>query len=198
MTLNISIEQNMGIKLSNIKKFIYIFLAIDMILIGFTLFSDIFLVSFASSQIAFVSSLFITIGSYIGYQKNINLRLQNYQSQERDTIDDIDDPFDLYNEEKNQKENQKDIDNIDIKDIIQEEKNNLQKNSFQNLFKSLSGFSSLYRLAGYVFLVLGFFYLVNNGLFNYLWYLIGVSVSPIGIILSKFIKTNKVNDEGLA
>ena len=175
----------MEVKLSNIKKFIYIFLAIDMILIGFTFFSDIFLVSFASSQIAFVSSLFITIGSYIGYQKNINLRLQNYQSQERDTIDDIDDPYDLYDEGKNQEENQKDIDNINIKDIIQEEKNNLKKNNFQNLFKSLSGFSSLYRLTGYIFLIFGFFYLVNNGLFNYLWYLIGVSVSPIGIILSK-------------
>ena len=70
-----------------------------------------------NTQVAFISSLFITIGSYLGYKKNIEKRVINHQVDidDPDAIDKIDDHFDLYTEYKI---DEKELTKEEVKDIF--------------------------------------------------------------------------------
>lgn len=95
------IELNMEIKekMKTIKSFAIAFLIADffIILIGIIWGSDNFIIN---SQIAFFSSLFVVIGSFIGYYRRVNSKVsQEVQAySDRDTIDQIEDPYDLYDD----------------------------------------------------------------------------------------------------
>ena len=95
------IEQNMGINLlikmmmkinPEILKFAKVFFILDLCLIIYSLIfqNNLWLLS---SQVAFFSSLFITIASFFSYKKNIENRLsnldltQNNEGIDRDKID---------------------------------------------------------------------------------------------------------------
>ena len=136
--------------------------------------------------------IFITIGSYLSYKKNIEKRLSSMdineisKKEDRDKIDEIDDPFDLYSEYEQSE--QKDLTPQEIKEIIQEEKSKLQKNSFKNTIFSASGFLSIYRFLGYGSLILGFFALNNNKVFMAIPFILGISVVPLSVLLSKLLK----------
>ena len=108
------------------------------------------------------------------------------KKEDRDKIDEIDDPFDLYSEYEQSE--QKDLTPQEIKEIIQEEKSKLQKNSFKNTIFSASGFLSIYRFLGYGSLILGFFALNNNKVFMAIPFILGISVVPLSVLLSKLLK----------
>lgn len=69
-------------------------------------------------------------------------------------------------------------------------KKNMKNNSFKNTISSLGSFTSVYRIIGYVLLVVGFFYLNNNNILNIYGFLLGISVVPIGTFVFGFV-TNK-------
>ena len=102
---------------------------------------------------------------------------------ERDKIDEIDDPFDLYSDYEPVKE--EDLTPEKIKEIINDEKSKLKKNSIKNAIFSASGFLSLYRILGYAILIFGFFALNNNQIFMPISFIIGLSVVPFGVLISK-------------
>ena len=192
MIQDIHIEQNMVInhttKMSNIYKFAKIFILVDLC---FIIYCVIFQNSLwlLNTQIAFLGSLFVTLTSFISYRKNIGNRLSNFdyskeiKDDDRDKIDEIDDPFDLYSEyEEIPKE---DLTPEKIKDIINEEKIKVKKNSFKNTIFSASGFVSIYRILGYLVLIFGFFALNNNNLFLPIPFLIGLAIVPISVLVSK-------------
>jgi hypothetical protein len=165
-----------------IKKFVKVFLIVDIGVVLFCLLQGdtIWLLN---TQIAFFSSLLITIGSYLGYKRNIEKRVNNSNVEDYidtpDTYDKIDDKFDLYSEINEQKELSKE----DIQEIIQDEKQKLKsQSSIKNTIKSFGGASSIYRLFGYGSLIVGFFYLNNNGLLEPISYLIGFLIVPITTI----------------
>ena len=144
-----------------------------------------------NTQVAFVSSLLVSIATFLSYKNNVSKRLENEEHSidtldDRDKIDEIDDPFDLYSEDAPINETQE-LSAHEIKTIIQEEKSKIKQNSFKNLFKSTTSFVSLYRIFGYVVLVIGFFYLVNNKLFEPMAYLVGLFVVPLSMLLSKLL-----------
>ncbi|WP_418185772.1 hypothetical protein ACNSOS_02115 [Aliarcobacter vitoriensis] len=145
-------------------------------------------------QVAFFSSLFITIASFLSYRKNIQNRLANIDdnstilSEDRDKIDEIDDPYDLYSEYKEIPEDE--LTPQKIKEIIDEEKSRVKQNTFKNTLFSTGGFLSIYRILGYVVLIFGFFALNNNEVFIPLAFIIGLGIVPIGVLFTKFI--NKV------
>lgn len=149
---------------------------------------------FLNTQVAFISSLFITIASFISYKKNIQNRLQNFdyskisKSENRDKIDEIDDPFDLYSEYEEIKD--KDLTPQKIKEIIDDEKSKLKKNSLKNTIFSASGFLSIYRILGYVILIFGFFVLNNNKIFIPMAFIMGLGVVPLGVLFSRFLKSD--------
>ena len=150
---------------------------------------------FLNSQVAFISSLFITIATFLSYKRNIQHRISNLdlsqsndleQRDKIDKIDEIDDPYDLYTEYEEIPENELTAEKI--KEIINDEKSKVKKNTFKNTLFSAGGFLSIYRILGYGVLVFGFFALNNNGIFLPLAFILGLGIVPFGVLFSKLIK----------
>jgi uncharacterized membrane protein len=102
----------------------------------------------------------------------------------KDVIDEMDDPYDLYEEEREEEI-------TDIKQMIKEEKARQKSNIIQNTTKNVSAMVSVYRLIPYAFLILGFIGLENSHLLEILPYLVGLAAGmPIGYLIAKklFIK----------
>jgi hypothetical protein len=169
--------------MKTIKNFALVFLAVDLVII---LFGAIWggYVFVLNTQVAFFSAMFVVVGTFFGYYRNINSRVQTLSEDinQRDTIDNIEDPYDLYDEEFKINDKQ-DFTTEEVKEIIDEEKSKMKANSFKNTLNSLSSFASVYRIIGYVLLVAGFFYLRNNGLLDIFGFLIGISIVPLGTLL---------------
>ena len=194
------IEQNMEINLLIIKmmmkinpeilKFAKVFFILDLCLILYSLiFQD--KLWLLSSQVAFFSSLFITITSFLSYKRNIENRLSNLdltqtQNETRDKIDEIDDPYDLYTEYEEIPESE--LTPQKIKEIINNEKSKVKRDSLKNTFFSASGFLSIYRVLGYGILIFGFFALNNNKILLPIAFIIGLGIVPIGVLFSKLIE----------
>ncbi|WP_257119356.1 hypothetical protein [Aliarcobacter faecis] len=196
MTHDMHIEQNMVIKLlmmkidKDILSFAKVFLAINLCL---SFYAIIFQNTtwLLNLQVAFFASLFVTLASFLSYRKNIQNRLENLElnkvsSNERDKIDEIDDPYDLYSEYEEIPEEE--LTPEKIREIINEEKKKVKQNSFKNTLFSAGGFVSIYRVLGYGFLIFGFFALNNNKLFLPLAFIIGLSIVPLGVLITKFLK----------
>ena len=194
------IEQNMEINLlikmmmkinPEVLKFAKVFLFLDLcIFIYATIFQNSFWL--LNSQVAFISSLFIVIASFTSYRKNIQNRLSNLdltkssKNEDRDKIDEIDDPYDLYTEYEEIPEDE--LTPEKIKEILNDEKSKVKRNTLKNTFFSASGFLSIYRILGYGTLLFGFFALNNNKIFLPIAFIIGLSIVPIGVLLSKLLK----------
>ena len=161
--------------LKNIKKYLYSFLATDLVVAGFGFFqSKEFLIS---SQVGFISSLLVTLSSYYGYKKMVEKKIEigDIPEEEEDELDKIDDKYELYQKEQN------------IKKIIEIEKQNNSglKKSAKNLSKSFFASISPFRLGAYLFLIFAFLYLNAHGLLNIFGYLVGISiVSVVTLLLS--------------
>ncbi len=174
-----------------ILKFAKVFIFLDLCIVFYAL---IFQNSlwFLNSQVAFISSLFITIATFLSYKRNIQNRISNLditqanQSFDRDKIDEIDDPYDLYTEYEEIPESE--LTPEKIKEIINDEKSKVKKNTFKNTLFSAGGFLSIYRILGYGVLVFGFFALNNNGIFLPLAFIIGLGIVPLGVLFSKLLK----------
>lgn len=174
-----------------ILKFAKVFIILDlcMVFYAFIFQNSLWLLN---TQVAFLSSLFITIASFLSYKKNIENRIANLdlskenKTEDRDKIDEIDDPYDLYSEYEEIPEEQ--LTPEKIKEIIQEEKNKVKKNSLKNAFFSATGFLSIYRILGYGILLFGFFALNNNKIFLPIAFIIGLGIVPLGVLISRFIK----------
>ena len=192
------IEQNMEISLLMMMKinpetlkFAKVFIFLDLCIVFYALIFQNTL-WFLNSQVAFISSLFITIATFLSYKRNIQNRISNLdlsQSNDlelRDKIDEIDDPYDLYTEYEEIPESE--LTPEKIKEIINDEKSKVKKNTFKNTLFSAGGFLSIYRILGYGVLVFGFFALNNNGIFSPLAFIIGLGIVPLGVLFSKLLK----------
>lgn len=190
IVLNMVINQTMTI----IKNFAKFYLLLDAIVIVVCVILGNYL-WLLNTQVAFISAMAITIGSFLGYQRNIQKRVESISPNEtsslepRDKIDEIDDPYDLYGEINEQQE----FSASEIKSIIQEEKKKVKQNSFKNTLFSATGFASLYRLAGYALLIFGFFALNNNGLLHVFSYLIGLFVVTIATLMINISSKSKAD-----
>lgn len=172
-----------------IKEIVTFFLLINGVasVIAIVLFD---FVIFLNLQMAFLSSLFIVLGSFIGYRKNILKQSEDFivrSENERDVVDGIDDKFDLYGEI-----NENELTQEEIQQIVKDEKKKISiKDSLSNTMKSFSSATSIYRIFGYLFLVFGFFYLNNNQFLNPLAYLCGFLIIPIMALVVNFQLTKK-------
>ena len=174
-----------------ILKFAKVFVFLDLCMIIYAcIFQDFLWI--LNIQVAFISSLFITIASFLSYKKNIQNRISNLdlsqvnEIQDRDKIDEIDDPYDLYTEYEEIPEEE--LTTEKIKEILNDEKSKVRKNSVKNTLFSVGGFLSIYRILGYSILIFGFFALNNNNIFLPFAFIIGLAIVPFGVLLSRFIK----------
>ena len=190
MEINLLIIKMMMKINPEILKFAKVFFILDLCLILYSLiFQD--KLWLLSSQVAFFSSLFITITSFLSYKRNIENRLSNLdltqtQNETRDKIDEIDDPYDLYTEYEEIPESE--LTSQKIKEIINNEKLKVKRDSLKNTFFSASGFLSIYRVLGYGILIFGFFALNNNKILLPIAFIIGLGIVPIGVLFSKLIE----------
>lgn len=160
---------------TTIKQFAKVYLLLDMAVIFGCIVAGNYL-WLLNTQVAFISAMLITIGSFWGYKRNIENRLDGVKKdensiEEQDAIDKIDDPFDLYSEINEEKE---EYTAAEIKEIITEEKKKIKQNSLKNTIFSATGFASVYRIFGYLVLVIGFFALNNNGMLHIFSYVAGL------------------------
>lgn len=196
MLIEQNMETNLLIKMMmkinpEILKFAKVFILLDLCLILYSLIfqNNLWVLN---TQVAFVSSLFIVIASFLSYRRNIQSRLSNLdltktnQNEDRDKIDEIDDPYDLYTEYEQIPEEE--LTSEKIKEIINDEKSKVNKNSFKNTLFSASGFLSIYRILGYGILIFGFFALNNNKIFLPIAFIIGLGIVPIGVLFSKLLE----------
>ncbi|AXH14853.1 hypothetical protein CP985_01070 [Malaciobacter mytili LMG 24559] len=200
MIQDMPIGQNMvitNIMMTMIKSFAKVFFLVDLCIIIYALVfqSSLWLLN---SQVAFFASMFVTIASFLSYRRNVQNRLSNLDTSKqlkdepRDKIDEIDDPYDLYSEDI-EPVKEEDLTAQKIKQIIQEEKAKVKRNSFKNTVFSAGGFVSIYRVIGYASLIFGFFALNNNNLFIPVAFLVGLGIVPIAVLFTKFILKSEVN-----
>ena len=190
MEINLLIKMMMKIN-PEILKFAKVFIFLDLCMIIYSLVfqSNLW---FLNTQVAFCSSILITIATFLSYKRNIQNRLSNLdlsqinEGVDRDKIDEIDDPYDLYTKYEEIPESE--LTSEKIKEIINEEKSKVKKNTFKNTLFSAGGFLSIYRILGYGVLVFGFFALNNNGIFLPFAFILGLGIVPIGVLFSKLIK----------
>ncbi len=130
--------------------------------------------------VAMLSSMLIVAGSLYSYRNMIQSRVADTDVEDiKDSIDMMDDPYDLYEEER-------EAEITDIKAMIKEEKARQKSNIIQNTTKNASAMVSLYRLIPYAFLILGFIALNNSHALSILPYLVGLAVGmPIGYWIAK-------------
>ncbi|MBV5322051.1 MAG: hypothetical protein JZU62_10195 [Sulfuricurvum sp.] len=133
-----------------------------------------------SFLVAMLSSMLIIGGSLYSYRNMIQSRIENSEIDDfKDAIDEMDDPYDLYEEER-------EAEITDIKAMIKEEKARQKSNIIKNTTQNASAMVSLYRLLPYAFLILGFIALKNSHALSILPYLVGLAVGmPIGYLLAK-------------
>ncbi len=136
-----------------------------------------------STQIGFISSSLVMIGSMMSYSRMVNTSVaQNItmMNDSRDVIDKLEDPYDLYDEEVIEEEGK------DFGEIVKEEKKKLKENkrTLSQTMKDSKAAFSFYRLGAYALLVLGFLYLNRHDLLDVISYIFALSIPPIVIVVT--------------
>jgi hypothetical protein len=135
---------------------------------------------FASFEVAMLSTAMITLGSLYSYRNMIRSKVGEIDVDGyKDTIDSMDDPYDLYEEER-------ELEITDVKEMIKEEKKHQKQATMENTVKNISAMVSVYRLLPYAFFVIGFIVLQNNHMLQLLAYLVGLAYGIVmGYLLAR-------------
>jgi len=139
-----------------------------------------------NSQIGFITSSIVMFASIISYRNMVRNRVDAgfvVAEDNRDTIEKIEDPYDLYAEEGRSGYPLPDKEKT-MQEIVKEEKENLKKSrrSIWQVTKDSKPALSFYRLGAYSLLILGFFYLNSNKILDISSYLFALSLPPVIII----------------
>lgn len=168
-----------------VKKAIRIIVSAEAIITTTSLISFSFYINL---QVAFLSSLFIIIGSTYAYRKMVQNQVKSEEYEDkRDLLDEIEDPHELYDDEPI---NDAPVEELDLKQIVKEEKAKIKTFSINSMKHGVRGSTSLLRLVPYVFLVLGFIALENNQVLDIAIYLPSLLLGiVVGSITSKDLFT---------
>jgi len=134
--------------------------------------------SIPSLVVGFFSSAMILSATALSFSNMVKKKIPNEDidlPEERDAIDKIEDPHDLYS--------QSDTQELTLKE---------QKISFLESLKSSSASLSLYRVFAYALMVIGFFYLRDNHLFNPFSYITGITL-PILVTIAVLFSKGRYN-----
>jgi len=166
-----------------VKQSIKIILVVEILILLTKLISFSF---FINLQVAFFSSLFVILGSTFAHRKMVLTDIENENiAYERDFLDEVEDPYELYDEEPI---NEAPAEELSLKEIVKEEKKKIKTLSVKSMKKGVKAGSSIFRLIPYVFLVLGFIALKNNNVLDIMVYLPSLMVGIIvGSVTSKKI-----------
>ena len=144
-----------------------------------------------NTQIGFISATLIMVASVISYRRMVNARVELGIipiDDDKDVIDKLEDPYDLYSEEITESEEEQ-----NLAEVVKEEKEKRKENrrSLGQTLKDTKAALSLYRLGAYAVLNLGFMYLNRQGLLHIPSYLLALSLPPMIIVI--MLLTQKEN-----
>jgi len=135
-----------------------------------------------NSQIGFFSSVLVMLASMQSYKQMVNrgVALGVSMDSGRDTLDIVEDPYELYDENKDNAEDKT------LQEVVKEEREKLKKNKrgLWQTTKDTKASFSFYRLVAYAILVLGFFYLNNNNLLNIPSYLFALTLGMFAMVFT--------------
>lgn len=167
-----------------VRKTISIFLIAQGLILLTFLFS---LEAFINVEVAFFSSFLIIIGSSLAYKNMVNKDLASGKYEEkRDLLDEIDDKYELYDDEPI---NDAPPEELDLKAIVKEEGAKIKTFSLSSMKYGTKGGFSLFRLLPYIFLILGFIALQNNEILNLVFYLPALA---LGIVIASLISKETI------
>jgi hypothetical protein len=93
-------------------------------------------------------------------------------------IDQLEDPYDLYSEDVLEEEEK------DLVEVVKEERKKLKDGrSLYQTLKDTKAALSIYRLAAYAALILGFLYLNRQNLLDIPFYIFSLSIPPVIIVV---------------
>ncbi len=146
-----------------------------------------------NTQIAFFSSALVLGASMFSYSQMVYSRLSSgtaVPDDDRDTLEKIEDPHDLYSDEETV------VDAQQLKEAIKEEKQRMKQHrrSLYQMLKDSRASLSFLRLGAYLLLFVGFFYLSKNTLLHIPSYLLGLAL-PIVIIVGLLVTQKEENHE---
>ena len=134
-----------------------------------------------NTQIGYLSSALVLGASMFSYSQMVYRRLEEGDivlNDDRDMLDKIEDPYDLYSEETF-------LDDVQaLKNTIKEEKQKMkqERRSLLQTLKDSKASLSFVRLGAYLLLFAGFFYLSSNRILHIPSYLLALTL-PIVIIV---------------
>lgn len=174
-----------------VKKSIKTIVASEFIVLITYLYSFEF---FINLQVAFLSSFFVILGSMFAYRKMVDKKVDaDIVDEKRDLLDEIEDPHELYDDEPI---NDTPAEELDLKQIVKDEKKKIKILNFGAMKEGSGAGFSVFRLVPYLFLILGFIALKNNGYLNIAVYLPSLFFGIlIGYIVGKGLFSKK--DDGL-
>lgn len=134
-----------------------------------------------NTQIGFVSSSLVMFASMISYRNMVQSRVDSgvvIAEENRDTLEKIEDPYDLYSEEEERTQDKT------LQEVVKEEREKLKKNrrSVWQVTKDSKAALSFYRLGAYMLLIFGFFYLNNNKFLEVTPYLFALALPPVIVV----------------
>ncbi|MCH9740858.1 MAG: hypothetical protein K0U38_08480 [Epsilonproteobacteria bacterium] len=133
-----------------------------------------------NSQVGFITSSLVMFASIISYRNMVKSRVESgivVAEDNRDTIEKIEDPYDIFTEHEEDKDKP-------FEEVVKEEKENLKKNrrSVWQVTKDSKAALSFYRLGAYGLLIFGFFYLNNNEILHIASYMFALAVPPVIVV----------------
>jgi len=135
-----------------------------------------------NSQVAFLSTSLIMLASMKSYKNMVSnaLNAGAVTDDGRDTLDKLEDPYDLYDEVQENDEEKT------LVEVVKEERANLKKSSrsIWETTKDAKASFSFYRLTAYAILVLGFFYLNGNQILELIPYLSFLAIPLFVVVFS--------------
>lgn len=163
------------------KKTIKFLLALELSILLGAFFSFAF---FINLQVAFLSSFFVIAGSAYAYQRMVKMQAELESGDaKREFLDEVEDPYELYDETPI---NDASAEELDLRAIVKEEKKKIKIFNFQDIKKGSRASVSLFRLVPYLFLIVGFIALQNNGVLDIAIYLPSLLLGIIaGYVVSK-------------
>lgn len=142
--------------------------------------------AYINMQVAFLSAFIVMIGSSYAYQKMVQQNAVCHHYEESDLLAKIDDPHGLYEEEVEHEPQE--LTSQKIKEILLDEKKKIKTLSIESLKYGSKATLSLYRIGGYLFLVLAFIALNNNQLLQLAYYLPALL---IGIVVGYLVVSSR-------
>jgi hypothetical protein len=162
------------------RKILTVLITVDILLLVITIiFFDIKVLY--STQIGYITSTLVMVASIFSYRRMVNARVEHNiitMDDSKDTIDKLEDPYDLYSEVVVVEEDKS------LAETVKEEKKKLKENrrTVYQTIKDTKAALSIYRLGAYALLIIGFLYLNRQGLLDIPGYIISLGIPSVILV----------------